>query len=200
MSNNEWLSRCGIGARYWGSTRERLRESELIPGYLDNLEAEVRNGRGLLLLGPVGVGKTAALALIAREAEGKIHGWVPVWYCTTSRLMSHLLRSTEMIRRQDTESGRGELYEVDPKDATLLLLDEFGAAYESEYAMAAFEDYLGWRYDQKLATCVAANLTPDQIRAKPHYARMADRWRETCRVVLIEGASMRCAGSSEGSA
>ena len=191
MTDHEWLSRCGIGARYWDATRERLREPGPIVAYLDNLPDDVRDGRGLLLLGPVGTGKTAALALIAREAQDRLTGWTPVWYCTTSRLISHLLRGTEMMRFQDTTSGRGEPYEVDPKDATLLLLDEFGAAYESDYAMAAFEDYLGLRYDQRLATCVAANLTPEQIKAKPHYARMVDRWKETCRVVVIGGVSMR---------
>lgn len=85
----------------------------------------------------------------------------------------------------------GEATEEDPRLRPLLLLDEFGAAYESDYAMAALEDYIGWRYDNRLATCVAGNLTPEQLRENPHYSRMVDRWRETCRVVVIGGESMR---------
>ena len=38
---------------------------------------------------------------------------------------------------------------------------------------------------------VNLNLTPEQVRANPHYARMVDRWRETCRVVQIAGPSQR---------
>ena len=189
----EWLERCGVGERYWDVTRERLREPEQIVAYLNGLGERAGKGEGLLLLGPVGVGKTGTLALIAREAEGKLPA---AWYTTVSRLISHLLRGTEMRREwvytddgYGARSGRQE--DVDPKEWPLLLLDEFGAAYESEYAMAAFEDYLGYRYDRRLATCVAANLTLEAVRDNPHYARMVDRWRETCRVVVIGGESRR---------
>ena len=185
-----WLEECGIGKRYWGVTRERLREPAVIVSYLDDLAGQVTQGRGLVLLGTIGVGKTAALALVAKESEGLCRGGV--WYVTVTRLISHLLRGTEMITRyNDFGIDRGQPYQVEPKEFPLLLLDEFGAAYESDYAMAAFEDYMGWRYDEKLATCVAANLTPEDIRENLHYARMVDRWRETCRVVVIGGESMR---------
>jgi len=189
----EWLVRCGVGERYWGASRDRLREPRPIVEYLDALPARMSEGTGLLLLGPVGVGKTAALSLIAREVMSAVAG---AWYVTVSRLISHLLRGTEMRREWVYHKGMYNLNEgaeqdVDPKGWPLLLLDEFGAAYESEYAMAAFEDYLGWRYDHRLATCIAANLTPEQIRGNAHYARMVDRWRETCRVVVIGGDSMR---------
>jgi DNA replication protein DnaC len=185
-----WLEDCGIGERYWGATRERLREPGVIGAYLDDLGDQVNQGRGLVLLGGIGVGKTSALALIAKQARGIVRDGV--WYVTVTRLISHLLRGSGMKTRRNTYGVEtGQPYEVDPKLFPLLLLDEFGAAYESDYAMAAFEDYIGVRYDKRLATCVAANLTPEQILANPHYARMVDRWRETCRVVVIGGESMR---------
>ena len=185
VAQERWLAEAGIGERYWGATRGLLREPAEICAYLDDLSANVSAGRGLVLLGPVGVGKSAALALVAREAYA---AKVRTWATTVTRLMSHLLRGTEMRRHQ---SRMGETVEEDPKVRPLLLLDEFGAAYESDYAMAAFEDYMGWRYDNKRATCVAANRTPDELRANTHYARMIDRWRETCQVVVIGGESMR---------
>lgn len=193
MTREQWLERCGVGARYWDACRERLREPQVICAYLDELEERVKDGRGLLLLGPIGVGKTAALALIARDAQGKTPG---AWYVTVTRLIGHLLRQTELrremvYRRAEYNLPKGREEVVDPKLWPLLLLDEFGAAYESDYAMAALEDYLGWRYDHKLATCVASNLTPEQIRRNPHYARLVDRWRETCDVVVIGGPSQR---------
>ncbi len=58
-------------------------------------------------------------------------------------------------------------------------------------ARAGTQPVLGWRYDQQLATCIASNLTPEQIRRSPHYARLVDRWRETCDVVVIGGESQR---------
>ena len=190
----EWLRRCGVGERYWDVDRARLREPGQVVPYLDALGEKVAEGRGLLLLGPVGVGKTATLSLIASTAmEHEIMG---AWYTTATRLITHLLRGTEMRREwvysDDGYGGReGREEDVDPKEWPLLLLDEFGAAYESEYTMGAFEDYLGYRYDRKRATCVATNLTPDEIRHNSHYARMVDRWREICIVVGIGGESMR---------
>ena len=189
-----WLRRCGVGERYWGMEMERLREPDLVVPYLSGLAEQVEAGRGLLLVGPVGVGKTATLAMVAEEALAQ--GIMGAWYTTATRMITHLLRGTEMrkewVYRSDGYGEReGREEDVDPKEWPLLLLDEFGAAYESEYAMAAFEDYLGYRYDRKWATCVATNLTPDEIRGNEHYARMVDRWRETCTVVGIGGESMR---------
>lgn len=185
LQEQTWLQSIGVGERYWAVTREGLRVKAPIIAYLDELCEQTLAGRGLVLLGTIGVGKTAALSLIAKEARGQVRD---VWFTTVTRLMRHLLREEQLRRLRDND---GYEYEYDPKKCRLLLLDEFGAAYESDYAMAAFEDYIGWRYDNKLATCVAGNLTPEQLRENPHYARMVDRWRETCVVVKIGGDSMR---------
>jgi DNA replication protein DnaC len=178
-----WLRECGVGERYWQASRGRLTEPAEVMAYLDEIGARVEQGRGLVLLGPTGVGKTAALALIAREARGRV---TSVCYTTVGRLMPAVLRALRE-NADKTAPYPASLW----GDARLLLLDEFGAAYESDYAMAGFEDFMGWRYDHRLATCVAGNLTPEQIRENPHYARMVDRWRETCVVVAIGGESQR---------
>lgn len=192
-AEREWLREIGIGRRYLGAERGRLREPVEIGAYLDALAGAVEAGQGLVLLGPLGVGKTAALSVVARHAYAV--GVRSAWYTTMTRLMRHILRGTEMIERRDRV---GCVTQEDPAKRRLLLLDEFGAAYESDYAMATFEDYMGWRYDEQLATCVAANLTPDQIRSSPHYARMLDRWRETCAVIVIGGESQRRPLAGEG--
>ena len=189
-----WLTRCGVGERYWEMERERLREPDLVVPYLAELAPNVEAGRGLLLIGPVGVGKTATLAMVAEEALAQ--GITGAWYTTATRMITHLLRGTEMrtewVYTDDGYGAReGKQVDIDPRHWPLLLLDEFGSAYESEYAIAAFEDYLGYRHDRRLATCVATNLTAEQIRANDHYARLVDRWRETCVVVGIGGESMR---------
>jgi len=185
----DWLRLCGVGERYWDSHDDRLREAGDIIAYMEHLTENLSQGRGLLILGPLGVGKTSALALIARSCYGSGY---KCWYTTVTKLIEHLLRGNGMKTVYDTSGlERGNAYQVDPRGWPVLLLDEFGSAYESEYAMAAFEDYVGWRYDNKLAVCVAGNLTVLQLKQNLHYARMIDRWRETSAVIQIGGESMR---------
>lgn len=189
MDFERWMMQCGVGERYWDSSDDRLRESTEIIAYMEQLPENIRQGRGLLILGPLGVGKTSALALIARSCY---QSGYKCWYTTVTKLIQHLLRASGMKTVQQAYGmERGQPYQVDPKIWPLLLLDEFGSAYENPYAMAAFEDYIGWRYDHKLATCVAANLTAQALRENAHYARMVDRWRETSTVIQVGGKSMR---------
>lgn len=179
----EWMKSVGIGERYWEATRDGIRENhDLICDYLDNLKENVADGRGLILSGPTGTGKSGVLALIAKQAEsiGSCK------YLTVTRLMRGLI---DISRKQSNENDMQSY----PR-WKLLLLDEFGSAYEHDYVFAAFEDYIGWRYDNKLATCIATNLTPEGLKSAPNYARMLDRWRGTCLPVVMSGESLRKRG------
>jgi DNA replication protein DnaC len=171
-----WLNTVGIGEKHWKVTREGIRESkETICAFLDNLRGEVDAGRGIVLVGPRGTGKSGTLALIGLTAYRDKCNEKQARFTTTTFLMMQLCAKKE------------EAY----WPGHLLLLDEFGAAYESDYAFALFEDYLNWRYERNLSTCVAANLTKEQLTKNPFYSRIVDRWRETNKMVVMAGNSMR---------
>ncbi len=174
-----WIEAVGIGARYWGVSRDRIRESaDIIGEYLDTIKDRLAAGEGLILAGPTGTGKSAIMSLIAQAAFGHARG---CRYLTVTRLM-RLLVDRRRNRDEDEPEYPGW---------QLLLLDEFGSAYEADFVFAAFEDYMGWRYDNRLTTCIATNLTPETLRKTPNYERIIDRWRETCEVVVMTGESWR---------
>jgi DNA replication protein DnaC len=181
INRQSWLKASGIGERYWQATREGIRESaDVICDYLDHISERLNAGEGLILAGPTGTGKSAVMSLIVKACYGHARSCK---YITVSRLMRLLV---DRSRSHSDDSDESEY-----PNWSLLLIDEFGAAYEHDYVFSAFEDYLGWRYDNKLATCIATNLGPAQLKESPNYERILDRWRETCDVIVMGGKSLR---------
>jgi DNA replication protein DnaC len=179
---SEWLQKIGLGRRYWECDRENM-AGDPLGAYLEFLRTNAKNGRGVVLIGPPGTGKTGALAVIAKAAHSAGMPWEHVRYQTQVMLMQELGRR-----------AKGERWEGDRAYSDwdkLLLLDEFGAAYESDWWYSLLEEYLSWRYDQVLPTCVATNLTVKALQETARYARVVDRWRETCDTIIMAGASLR---------
>ena len=170
----QWLNAVDIPEKHRKVTRDGITTSrEEICEYLDHWP--VYDGHGIVLLGPKGTGKSGTLALIALEAFERGMSPYNAHFTTVTRLMFAL------CSRKEEAYWKGQL----------LLLDELGASFDSDYAFAIFEDYLNWRYERELTTCIGANLTPEQVQANERYSRIVDRWRETCDVVVMAGKSRR---------
>jgi DNA replication protein DnaC len=188
QERRRFLLAVGVGERYWDVKRNGIREgAQTICRYLDDIPQHLEAGHGLLLLGPTGTGKTGALALVAAACHDRLRlSAREVRYETGTRLMRLLLDRKASVDDEscDRDDHGYPAWRV-------LLLDEFGSAYEHDYAFAALDDYLGWRYDQKLTTCVATNLDPAALKSSPNYERLVDRWRETCVVLTMGGQSRR---------
>lgn len=179
---NQWLNQVDIPEKHRKATKSGIMVSAAeILDYLDRWP--VAEGHGLVVVGPKGTGKSGTLALVGLEAYARGMTAIDVHFTTLTRLMFALCSKKE----EAYWPGR------------LLLLDELGQAYESDFAFAIFEDYLNWRYERNLTTCVAANLLAKHNPDFPNvgsleddkYARIADRWRETCDVVVMAGRSRR---------
>ena len=64
------------------------------------------------------------------------------------------------------------------QEADLLLLDEFGRAYETDFPASLFESFIEQRYANRLATCIATRLTISDLKSNPQWECVLDRWRE----------------------
>ena len=171
---DERMVAMGIGQRYLRASLDGVAEGirHHISDYADHVRDRVADGRGLLLIGGTGTGKTCALVVVARAAlaagvDGVIWRYVP-------ELMAdiHNGRSESAQERVDAAAA-----------APLLLLDDFGAAYPAEWGVAQFDALVERRYSRALATCISTNASGQALMRDPLWQRVVSRWRETCTTI-----------------
>jgi DNA replication protein DnaC len=145
---------------------------------------------GLLLCGPVGVGKThLAVAILAELVETKLVRGI---FCDFTDLLERLQGS---YARASEESAGAIL---DPyRDTELLVLDELGARRPTDWARDVLYGLLNTRYNQKRLTIITTNFG-DQV-AQPGAETLEmrvgipvrSRLAEMCVLVPMSGPDYR---------
>jgi len=174
----------GLPKRYRQATLADVSEAArpLVAAYCEDIEARVGAGQGLLVSGPVGVGKSCILGVIARAAYQAFAGehWShPVAYVNCARLYV-LLMDVDRDRRQLPYS-----------EVRLLLLDELGTAYDNPFAVSQLDALIETRYASGLATCTATNLSVKAMHEDVRWRRVYDRLRDGGLGIALTGASRR---------
>ena len=142
-------------------------------------------GKGLLLFGDVGTGKTFTAACIANEIINKGH----------SVLMTSFGRILRGV--QDRYDGRGE-YLAYINSFDLLIIDDLDAERSTEFSSEIIYSVIDARYRSKRPLIVTTNLTWDELadtadRAKK---RIYSRLIEICYPVKFEGEDRRKAAAA----
>ena len=182
-ARSQYLMEIGFGSRYaqpdlkklFGGQKEAKAAAKNVTDFITNCKAHTDAGEGLMLLGQPGTGKTFALALIALAAR---RDRVATRYVYGPTLFS-------LLHNKDTEL---KSIEVVP----LLLLDDIGATYGTDWVLSNFNALVEARHGNKRSTCIASNLTIAQLCSLPGYERAVSRWHETCAgriVTLGEGVA-----------
>lgn len=134
----------------------------------------------LLLLGPVGTGKTHQSYGALRGVVAHLPGFN--WAATTFADFTAALRPRHGV---DSES------EMDRhKNAGLLLLDDIGAAKGSEWVEEVTYRLVNSRYEAMSPTIYATNFGTTQLREVAG-DRIASRLAETCQRVILTGPDRR---------
>jgi DNA replication protein DnaC len=156
---------------------------------------------GLLMVGPVGIGKTHLACAALRELVLAGHSGL---FYSYADLLSE-------IRNTYNDNG-GLKYFTDPDgnrwetesqilnhviNVDVLLLDELGKVKASEWVLDKIREIIGGRYDKKHTTLVTTNFPLE--RKKPADvslpekigADMVSRLREMCHLVLMDGVDFR---------
>jgi DNA replication protein DnaC len=154
--------------------------SNAMRNYVKNFTDFKKDGKGLLLYGSVGTGKTYFAACIANALIDEGY----------SVLMTNFARLTNSI--QGTFDGKNEFIDSLQR-YTLLIIDDLGAERKSEYMQETVFNIIDARYRSGLPFIITTNLTAEEIK-KPQevgYSRIYDRILERCFPVAVTGESRR---------
>jgi len=187
--------------RYYGA-HPSLAEAQLMASRFVDEYPVTTQGRGLLLTGSIGVGKThlAVGILQALIVEKGVHGL----FCDYRELLKQIQHS------YNPQVATTEMEILQPVfDAEVLVLDELGAAKPTDWVWDTVALVLNTRYNDKRTTLIttnyadlaaggSANGTNSASRAMRDETlgdrigeRMRSRLAEMCVVIEMDGADFR---------
>lgn len=150
--------------------------------YAEGFDAHVKRGKGLVLAGNKGTGKSHLACAILQALIGRYS----VKY-TTLLSMVRLVRDTW---RRDSEKTESEVMRTLGVEIDLLVVDEVGLQYDSDAERTLVTELLDMRYRELRPTILLANLKPSELSAFIG-ERVFDRVRETSRWVKFDWESYR---------
>lgn len=153
------------------SNESLIEVKEFISEYLNNLDNNFENNKGLFLCGSNGVGKTMISCIILKEAYKHRY--------TTRRatFVDYIDRYTKVWSARSIEEKylfEDELYTY-YKAVEFLVLEEVGKEIDSKVAAPILEDLLRYREDHGLVTIICTNLNVETL---------SDRYGESCMSLL----------------
>lgn len=148
--------------------------------YVANFDDLLKQGKGLLLFGTVGTGKTYAAACIANALIDK---GCPV-------LMTDFVRIANTVGGMF--EGKQEYYDSLNR-FPLLILDDLAAERKTEYMQEIVYNVIDSRYRAGLPLIVTTNLTSEELKhpSDISYQRTFSRLLEMCLPVKVEGKDKR---------
>lgn len=155
--------------------------SDYIRLYISTFPNRLQDGRGFLLSGECGCGKTGALCFIVKEL--KLKGY-KVYYIDTNELLETISASYD--KDEDATRKLSKLKTYD-----LLVLDDFGSEYGKDtWRYNIFLKLLKSRYAKNLPTLMSTNLEPDSLFeefSEDVAPRLSSVFAEVFEVLLLEG-------------
>ncbi|HEX8557975.1 MAG TPA: ATP-binding protein [Pyrinomonadaceae bacterium] len=145
--------------------------------------------RGLLLMGPVGVGKThLAVAIL----QGLMDKGVPCLFYEFGSLLKEIQDSYNKVSNTSEMSVLAPVYQ-----AEVLVLDELGASKPTDWVRDTMMNVIGKRYNDKKLTIFTTNYmdarrNPAEETLEDRVGvRLRSRLYEMCRTVEIDGDDYR---------
>lgn len=174
---------CFGGSKMMECTFESSQKSELLTmaeNYAKNFSDFRKEGKGLLLYGPVGTGKSHMAACIANhliDNDCKV-------------LMTNFATMVNIL--QSSFDGRQEYIDSLNKYG-LLILDDLGAERKSEFMQEQVFNIIDARYRSGLPMIITTNLSAEEMKKPTDLgnSRIYDRVLERCHPIAVEGNSIR---------
>lgn len=166
---------CFTAGSYAGHTFENCddrnpKEVNAAKAYVENFEAFAAEGRGLLLYGDVGGGKTYIAASVANALIEKGKRVI-------MRTVSDLIYAVQ---------DRGNPLSSSMMSCDLLIIDDYGAERDTEWSKEGLYRVVDGRYASRRPMLISTNLTPKELSSAAMVdRRINDRLLERCRPIQI---------------
>ena len=173
----ERTKRSGIPERFLGKslseysakTKGQIAALEFSTTYAKEFADVQKTGRGAIFCGKPGTGKTHLAIAIGNQV---IEHGLSVGFVTVQRIMRRL----KDCMRKNSEESESDVMGI-LEDFDLLILDEVGVQFGSEYEKNAMFDILNARYEKRRPTILISNLSANEVKAFIG-ERVFDRLRE----------------------
>ena len=168
--------------QYWTFENDDLgneKLSNMAKRYVDNFREFYKEGKGLLLHGGVGTGKTYIACMIANALIDKGY---PVLVTNFARILSTLQGTFDKQEYLDSLN-----------QFKLLVIDDLGIERDTGYAKEQVFNIIDSRYRAGLPMIITTNLTMQELATENNIAdkRVYDRIIERCFPVEVSGESRR---------
>lgn len=213
-----------IPMRFWGRKPSDLTANGKYPGVVEQWVWDVQlgevikaagfasAGRGLMLYGAPGLGKTTTAVVAALEVlrgvpadkRHEVFGYAsttsllrarPIYYLTMTeylrqRKASFGASADDLAEMNDVLDGYLGVSKDDALNVRVLILDDINKQYGSEYDGFSFDEILRTRYDRALPTILTTNVTENMWAAK-YGTIMESFFNEAFIPVQVEGVDLR---------
>lgn len=142
--------------------------------------------KGLLLVGPVGTGKTHLAAAISNKLISRLYS---VYFGNTTDIMS-FIKSTYS---KDAEMTEGEVIELMTEKVDLLVIDDLGKENETENTLSVLYQIINKLYENEKLVVITTNFNSSDLARKlgERGPAMVSRITGMCEPVVLSGEDWR---------
>lgn len=188
------IKKAGLGKRFLAKNFNNFEQNpnqkayDVCVGYARNIVDNTESGKGLLLHGPVGTGKTHLIAgiidYIARMRKRTFSG--NIIFTTMINLLAELRFSVQ-------EQGKTESTIREYQKCNLLILDDFGTEKETDWTAETIYKIINYRYEEVKPIIITTNSNVAEF-LRFFDERLASRIMETCTILKLTGKDYRLYG------
>lgn len=135
---------------------------DYIQDYLDNLQENFINNKGLFLFGNNGVGKTYCASMIIKEA------YINRYTSNRVTFVDYISEYTRVwdAKTSDEREQAEAIFYGEYKAVEFLALEELGKELDTKIVITVLEDCLRYREENGLPTIICTNLRPSEVAEK----------------------------------